>query len=90
MARFCSLLAAHGAQVEFKGPGDPYDCLGTAAIFPHGEPECVVAAGKRAFKESAFLRFWTLEEAFAKSIGEGLKREARCARPSRSTTLIPA
>jgi phosphopantetheinyl transferase len=26
----------------------------------------------RKFKESAFLRFWTLKEAFAKSIGEGL------------------
>ena len=26
----------------------------------------------RKFKESAFLRFWTLKEAFAKSVGEGL------------------
>ena len=26
----------------------------------------------RKFKESAFLRYWTLKEAFAKSIGEGL------------------
>jgi len=45
---FGSLLVADGTQIEFKGPGDPYNRLGTAAIFPHRKPECGVATGKKA------------------------------------------
>ncbi len=56
-------------------PAPPRTSLEGMQTYLHPKERRSVRLLPRKFKESAFLRFWTLKEAFAKSIGEGLNLE---------------
>jgi len=53
-------------------PAPPRTSLEGMQTYLHPKERRSARRLPRKFKESAFLRFWTLKEAFAKSIGEGL------------------
>jgi 4'-phosphopantetheinyl transferase len=68
----CAVTMIDDLGIDAEAPGRVTDCLKLASRYFAPSEAAYISALTEADRQSAFLRLWTLKEAFIKAVGKGL------------------